>query len=195
MADDRPLDGVLQTRLAKALSHPLRHRLLIKYGERVASPRELAEELHEPLNTVSYHTQRLLSHGLLEPVRTERRRGAVKHYYRTAVVLELEDDRWRSLSKTARQSNIGVVLATIWADLAAAGAARTLEADDVHVSRLPLDLDEQGWRELSTILRAVVEDARRLEVEAHERRAHAPGPDDGRPSTLALLHFELPPRA
>lgn len=188
-------ETVLQTRLAKALSHPLRQRLLIGYGERVTSPRELAAEFGEPLNSVSYHTQRLVHHGLLELVRTERRRGAVKHYYRTVVAHEIEDERWRSLPASLRQSTIGVVTASIWADVAEAAAARTLEADEVHLSRVPLDLDNRAWDELSAILRGVVDEARRLEAESRVRRgSDSPRPAHG-PSTLALLHFERPPRA
>ena len=41
----------------------IRHKVLVALNERVASPKELAAELGEPLGNVSYHT-RVLAHGL-----------------------------------------------------------------------------------------------------------------------------------
>ena len=172
------------TRLAKALSHPLRRRLLIAYSGRVASPSELAHELDEPLGDVSYHTKRLIAHGCLDLVRTEPGRGGTKHFYRATAGYEFEDEQWRALPPRMRRSLAGPVLAQLWDHVLAAEAGGGLEAPDVHVSTQGLSLDSRGWEELSALLRALVEDARRIARESAER-----GPADERPSVLALLHF------
>ena len=72
----------VEQRLAKALSHPLRVRVLTLLNQRVASPSELAEELGAPLGNVAYHVRILLDLDLLELVSTTPRRGAVEHHYR-----------------------------------------------------------------------------------------------------------------
>jgi DNA-binding transcriptional ArsR family regulator len=79
---DVPHGGLVDQRLAKALSHPLRARIFAIVNEQVASPNEVADMLGEPLPNVSHHTRVLVGLECIELVRTARRRGAVEHYYR-----------------------------------------------------------------------------------------------------------------
>jgi DNA-binding transcriptional ArsR family regulator len=174
-----------QTRVAKALSHPLRHRLLIAYADREATPADVARQLEVPLTTVSYHTQRLLQSGLIAPVRTERRRGGLAHYYRSVSRPQFEDEVWASIPDAARHSLIADVLSAIWEDTGSALGRGAFDAADVHVSRVPLELDGPAHEELSAILRRVVDDAQRLQRET-EARAEQPR----RQTTLAILHFD-----
>ena len=53
-------------RFVKAMSHPLRVRILARLAERTASPNELAEWLDAPLGTVAYHVRTLRRLGLIE---------------------------------------------------------------------------------------------------------------------------------
>jgi DNA-binding transcriptional ArsR family regulator len=75
---ERPYDA----KLAKALAHPLRAQILEQLERHTASPSELADELAAPLGNVSYHVRILADAGLIELVRTTRRRGATEHHYR-----------------------------------------------------------------------------------------------------------------
>src|SRR3954469_17225001 len=68
-----------QARIAKALAHPLRARILQRLGERVASPGELAVELGASLGVVSYHVRMLRDYDCVELVRAEPRRGALQY--------------------------------------------------------------------------------------------------------------------
>ncbi len=186
MANDR---SGLDTRLAKALSHPLRQRLLMAYTGRVLSPSQIAAELGESLGDVSYHTKQLLAHGCLELVEAVRGRGGVKHYYRAIVPYEVGDAEWRTLSPALRRKLVEPVVATVVDDVAEAAPAGGFNADDVHVSRTPLSLDEQGRSELSRLLEAVVGDALRIQDESAERLA---GEGRSASSVLAILHFGRP---
>lgn len=178
------IGGTVDVRLAKALSHPLRQRLLVALADgRVASPSELAAELDAGLGDVSYHTKQLHRHGLLELVRTERVRGATKHFYTAAYRVLVEDEAWRSLPIATRRRMAADVLSDIWRDVAAAAETGRFVADDVHLSRTPLSLDRAGWEELSSLLRLVVSEALRLQTETAERGG------DAAPSELAVLHF------
>lgn len=71
---------------AKALSHPLRVRVLQEVNGKPQSPTELAKALDVPLTHMSYHVRQLAAYGMLRMTRQTPRRGAVEHHYaRTAV--------------------------------------------------------------------------------------------------------------
>jgi DNA-binding transcriptional ArsR family regulator len=179
----------LPTTMAKALSHPLRQRLLIAYNQRPSSPSEAAERLGEPLGNVAYHTKRLVEHGVLELIGTSPGRGGVKHTYRATVRYELEDDTWIELPVSLRGSLAGRAISEIGCDVAAGAAAGGFGDDDVHVSRVNLALDDRGWGELSRLLRELVAHADRIVEESAAR-----GPATGR-SVLATMHFRTGERA
>jgi DNA-binding transcriptional ArsR family regulator len=172
-------DGGLDTRIAKALSHPLRQRLLMAYSNREVSPSQVARELDESLGDVSYHTKRLVEHGCLELVRAVRGRGGGKHFYTATANYELTDEQFGMLSPSLRRRVAEPVLAQIIEDVTEAGASRALADDDVHISRWRLDLDDEGWAELSRLLEQVAE--RALEI-----NRNSAGGD--RPSSLTILH-------
>lgn len=176
-----------EIRLAKALSHPLRQRLLEQLGDRVASPVELAREIGQPLNLISYHVRVLEQRGMLELVRTRPRRGATEHFYRAAVPVLLEDEQWSRLPAGVRSRLAGRTLENIWGDTLAAAASGRLDRDDVHVSRTLLELDATGWRELSDLLIGMVAEAGRIQNDSRERLAKSGEPPIA--SELAMVHF------
>ena len=98
----RQTASAVDSRLAKALAHPLRVQLLAALNEGVASPNELAKRLDEPLTNVSYHVRMLHDLGTIELVETEPRRGALEHYYRAVVRPFFGDRDWKRLPKNAR---------------------------------------------------------------------------------------------
>lgn len=183
-----------EVRIAKALSHPLRRRLLAVYSARVASPKEIADELGAPLGDVSYHTRQLLDAGWIELVRTERRRGAVVHFYGTSRMM-LDDQQWRDLPVRVRGRVAGEVLDAIWQDVVAAFDAGAFRDDDLHLSRTTLELDVEGWAELGALLRGTVESALRIQAASARRRAADGPPSRAITSELAVLHFARPPAA
>lgn len=72
------------TAVAKALSHPIRRKILRAMAGDAnggLSPAILSEELKTPLGTVAYHVRLLFEDGILKLVKTEPRRGAVEHFY------------------------------------------------------------------------------------------------------------------
>ena len=97
------------TRMAKALSHPLRSLILSRLNEKVASPSELAEELDAPLGTVSYHVRTLLNLDCIELVSTRPRRGAVEHHYRAIQRAWGDDATWELLPPTANDARLSDV--------------------------------------------------------------------------------------
>ena len=181
-------DGLVDPRVAKALSHPLRAHVLTILNERVASPNQMSEELGEPLGNVSYHVKALLELQCIELVSTTPRRGAVEHFYRAIERPYFSDRDWSRLPRSLRRAISDVVPDQLEADAIEAGSfeART----DRHLSRYPLVLDEQGWTELGKILADLFDETVRIESESASRLADSG--EEGFNAKLAVLAFESP---
>jgi len=68
----------------KATGHPLRRRILriLRAADEPLAPSDLQEEIpKEGLPNLGYHVRVLHEAGLVDLVKTEPRRGAVKHFY------------------------------------------------------------------------------------------------------------------
>ena len=186
---------LVDPRLAKALSHPMRTRILAILNERVASPNEISEMIDERLPNVSYHVRALLELGCVELVSTAQRRGAIEHYYRAVVRPFFTDRDWKKLPQSGRQAVSDVALQMIWEDVSSAIRGGTFEArSDRHLSRSVLELDEAGWKELSELLSSTLEETEKIESRSAERLKENGG-DDGKPVPVrvVLMHFESPP--
>jgi hypothetical protein len=177
-------EGPSALEFARALAHPLRHRLFFEYHRDVTSPSRAARRLEEPLNVVAYHTRALLSRRCIELVDSRRVRGAVEHFYRTTVEPYLEDDEWLSLPPRLRRAMTQSTLAMVWRELRHAAMTGGFDAASTHMSRMPLELDQAGRDELNDRLRALIDDAVRIQDESSARAA---GP--AHPVELVVLHF------
>src|SRR5919199_5634467 len=140
---DGPQDaGELDEGLLKAISHPLRHRLLGMLDGRVASPNQLARELGLPLGRVSYHIRLLSDLGAIELVRTEPRRGALEHFYRAVTTVWFSESDWQKLPRSARRGILGQNLQHIFSAVTAAAEGGGFDNTASVVLRAPLELDE-----------------------------------------------------
>src|ERR1700754_4677787 len=137
-SNGRPAGETSEARIAKALAHPLRARILQRLGERVASPGDLAVELGAPLGVVSYHVRMLRDYDCVELVRTEPRRGALQHFYRATARPNLDEGQWRTLPAGLRKELSGETLQELVTDLAQAADSGALEDPEVVLTRTPL---------------------------------------------------------
>jgi DNA-binding transcriptional ArsR family regulator len=182
---------LVDPRLAKALSHPMRTRILAILNERVASPNEISEMIEERLPNVSYHVRALQELGCVELVSTAQRRGAIEHYYRAVVRPFFTDRDWKKLPQSGRQAVSDVALQMIWEDVSDAIKGGTFEArPDRHLSRSVLQLDEAGWKELSDLLGRVLEETEKIEMRSAERIKASDG--TAVPARVVLMNFESP---
>jgi DNA-binding transcriptional ArsR family regulator len=184
--------SLVDPRLAKALSHPMRTRILTILNERVASPNEIAEMIGERLPNVSYHVRALQELGCIELVRTAQRRGAIEHYYRALARPFFSDRDWKRLPRSARQAVSDVGLQMIWEETSDAMRTGTFESrSDRHLSRTPMTLDEQGWRELNALLRKVHSQAEGIAAKSAQRLTESD--EEAIPTRLVMMHFEATP--
>ena len=185
----RPPGETSEARIAKALAHPLRARILQRLGERVASPGDLAVELGAPLGVVSYHVRMLRDYDCVELVRTEPRRGALQHFYKATARPNLDEDQWRTLPSGLRRELTGETIQDLVSDLAQAADAGTLEDPDVVLNRTPLELDEKGFKKLNKLMAKTLDQALAIAQESSTRRNEGAS-GEVFPTELGLLHFK-----
>jgi predicted ArsR family transcriptional regulator len=180
-------DGVEQI-VAKAFAHPLRVQILIILNEKVASPNMLAQELGQSLNLVAYHVRVLEKYDCIELVDTKQRRGATEHFYRAIRRQFLSDDEWSRMPSSLRPGMAGAVLKTMFQDIEEASAGGALDnVDDVHISRTPLVLDQQGWKDVSATLKDSL--SRLLEIQAEASARLAESDESGISTKVNLMQF------
>src|SRR4051812_20383039 len=144
-----PITNIEDPRYVKAMSHPLRVRILALLDERTASPVELAGWLGATLGTTAYHVRTLERIGLIELVRETRVRGAVEHHYRAKPRPTVSDDAWAAAPPIAKQAAVSASLQTIDAYARAAGAAGGFDHGKSHPTPTPPRPAAPGWGELS----------------------------------------------
>jgi DNA-binding transcriptional ArsR family regulator len=190
-ADPHPAQGSgeLDEALLRAISHPLRHRLLGMLDGRTASPNQLARELNLPLGRVSYHIRLLADLGAIELVRTEPRRGALEHFYHAVTTVWFSEADWQKLPRSARRGILGQNLQHIFTNVTAAADSGGFDRQVSVVLRAPLELDEEGLTELSELLRDSIDRARDINMRAAERRGSG-STEAGVSTELAILHYE-----
>jgi DNA-binding transcriptional ArsR family regulator len=187
----KPITDIDDPRYVKALSHPLRIRILALLQERDASPVQLAEHLDATLGTVAYHVRTLQRLGLVDEVATHQRRGATEHVFAVREHPRLSDLAWSQASPMAKHVFVSSLLSQA-GDFASQSAARGgFDRADAHATRNALKLDEKGWTALAAASKKWLDDIKRIEAQAEKRmrRADETAFDVG----VVILLFEAVP--
>ena len=186
-------DGAsVDPRLMKALSHPLRQRILQVLNQRVASPAELSQELGESLGNVSYHVKILAELEAIELVRTAPVRGALEHFYRPLVRSYFDEQHWAALPASIRRDLFSQTIQQIWDHLADAANQDRLDGEGESMAWVDLELDDQAITDLGAELENLFERAMEIQGEATTRLAELPEAERGdaaHRTELAIMHF------
>jgi DNA-binding transcriptional ArsR family regulator len=184
---------VIDRRLIRLASDPVRFRVLILLNDRPAGAGEVAAELDIDPSAAGRHLDAMHEAGLIEVVGEALNRGAVEPRYRAAVRALWDDAEWEALSREEQERLVAWILALIDADVHAALEQGTYTArKDSHISRTISLVDEQGWRELTRIKQEALDEILAAQAASSERLAEAG--EEGTPVLSALLCFELPPQ-
>jgi DNA-binding transcriptional ArsR family regulator len=177
-------------RYVKALSHPLRVRILAILEERTASPVQLAELLEASLGVVSYHVRTLERFGLIKLVRTNPVRGAVEHHYRANERPTISDEGWENAAPVAKQAFLSSYLQQVGAYTNAAAASGGFDRSDAHFSRTVAKLDGKAWSQLAKACEQLLAKIDTIEAEAAKRIAKDPHAEDIVDAGLVIMLFE-----
>ena len=186
----KPISNIADPRYVKALSHPLRVRILAMLQERTASPSQLSEWLGATLGTTAYHVRSLHQLGLIELADETRVRGAIEHHYRAGKRPMVSEDAWAQAPPIAKQAALGSALQTINEYASKSAAEGGFDRAEAHLSRTSLKLDAKGWEQLNKAALKFVEQVEKIDAAARERAHKRPHDDELGDAQVVLLAFE-----
>jgi DNA-binding transcriptional ArsR family regulator len=178
-------------KLAKALAHPLRLKILGTLSAREISPSEFAKEVGKDVSNVSYHFRVLAKLGFAEVTQTRSVRGSTEHTYRSlrpvvfedAISTEMPPEMRRMITETILQDYVGRMVQAI--------QQGTFDArNDRHFTWTPLVVDEMGWEEAMSLLGTTFEGLASIKEKAGKRLAESNG--QRLAVTIGLAGFESP---
>jgi DNA-binding transcriptional ArsR family regulator len=170
------------------MAHPLRVQILSVLEQRVASPRELSDELDAPLGNVSYHVRTLSSLGLIKLVKKTPRRGAIEHYYEARGRAVVTDKAWAEVPDIVKRALLGATLTSVSEEVNAAAASGGFEREDIHLTTSRVVVDEQGWRDLAKLLGDTWKAIEKVQRDAGKRLRDAD--DEGINAGIVAMLFE-----
>lgn len=178
-------------RIAKAVAHPLRVRILAALNEAEMGPAEFTRRNPDvDLRDVSQHFRRLRDMDCIELVGRRPGRGG-ERVYRAVRRAMFDLSTWQAVPPERRRGVTGEVLSTYLNRVAQAAETGTLDTrEERWVSWTFLQFDEPGWNEYIDSLEAVFARSLELGVEAPLRLA-ATG-TRSIPVTVGLFCFESP---
>jgi DNA-binding transcriptional ArsR family regulator len=178
--------------LGRAWTHPIRAKAFRLLAENVFSPVEIARLIGEPIHKVGYHVRQLEEFGLVELVRTRQVRGATQHFYRAIDRMAMDTREWAQLDITERRSMSKYGLQMIFGDVTIADEDGAFDARvDRHLSRVPQQVDEQGFDEVLQIHEEALERILAVQERVVARRAEDPEIETF-PVVSSQLFFTMP---
>ncbi|HEX4464783.1 MAG TPA: ArsR family transcriptional regulator [Solirubrobacterales bacterium] len=182
---------MIDRRLIRLASDPVRLNALILLNERSAGAGEIAAELDVDPSVAGRHLDAMHDGGLIEVVGEVLNRGAVEPRYRAVVRALWEDEEWEALGREEQQRLTAWIMKMIESDARAAIEQGTFTSrKDSHISRTVSLVDEQGWRELTRIKQEALEQMLAAQAASTERLAETG--EESIPVLSALLCCELP---
>jgi DNA-binding transcriptional ArsR family regulator len=188
--------------ICNALKHPVRVRILEALNEGPRSPSQFVEEglvpkehyttYQKALSLASYHFRELEKEGCLEIIESIPRRGAVEHVYRGLAHVYFDDAEFEAMPYETRRELSRISLQGMIARADHAASVGTFDnRTDRHLTWMPMQLDERGWKEVIATLAATFGELTQIRQDARDRLA-ASG-EAVVPATVAMLGFESPP--
>jgi DNA-binding transcriptional ArsR family regulator len=162
--------ALIDQRLLKAMAHPTRQFILHVLSEGPSSPVRIQRRMDDDvsLNLVSHHIKVLRELGCVELIDTVQRRGATEHIYRATARTMFTAEEWEQLEVKDRFPLTADILRMISEDTSRSMVeGRIEERTDNHISRSPIELDEEGWSEVVGSLKRTLDEV----LDAHSRSA------------------------
>jgi DNA-binding transcriptional ArsR family regulator len=177
-------------RYVKAMSHPLRIRIVAMLRERKATPAQLSKWLQVNLGVVAYHVRTLESLGLIELVEKTQIRGAVSHHYRATKHPIVTDQAWGAAPPIAKQAAVGSALTVIHEYAMASSGAGGFDRSEAQLTRTDLRLDSQGWAQVSRAVGRMLDELQRIEEAAAKRFERHPHREEPTSASVVVLAFD-----
>jgi DNA-binding transcriptional ArsR family regulator len=160
---------LIDKRLLKAQSHPVRAHILNILSEGPSSPSRMERRMENvSLQLVSHHVKVLRDVGLIELIGTKKHGGRTEHFYRATKRQYFTLEEWLAIEPHYLHPLVTTILGNISEDTARAMVeGRFTQIPDSHLSRSPIELDQEGWQEVVDVLRIALDGV----LEAHDKSA------------------------
>lgn len=191
MGDSGP--ALLDGRLTKALAHPTRVHILSILSEGPNSPSKIAKRLDGvSLNLTAHHIKVLRELGCVELVEEVTHGGRIEHIYRATERQFFTAEEWEEVDPKTRPSITVGILRLVSEDVGNSLASGKFdELPDNHLSRSPLDVDREGWKEIVAILERALDEVLEVNVKS-AARARLSG-EDLMKIRVVMMQFLLGP--
>jgi DNA-binding transcriptional ArsR family regulator len=178
--------------LIKALSHPLRAKILYELQEHEVSPKDLAARFGVPVSNVAYHIRVLRRLKLVRLVRKTPRRGAIEHRYKADHAAHIDDEAWRQTPGLIKHRMTGAMIEEVGRYVVDAAATGGFDRENGHMTRSRLVLDAKAWDVLSVRLKELWELAGELQAESEVRLKQSNHEDERRAGLVMMLFESMP---
>jgi DNA-binding transcriptional ArsR family regulator len=178
--------------LIRALSHPLRRKILHILQQQETSPKELALHFGVPLSNVAYHIQVLRKLKLIRLVRKTPRRGAIEHRYKADYGYNIDDAAWSTTPDLIKERTVAAALEEIGGYVTGAAKAGGFRAPNARLTRSRLVLDQEAWDVMAERLKEVLELGDRLQKESAARLKRSNHEGERRAGVVTMLLEEAP---
>ncbi|HEV2811939.1 MAG TPA: hypothetical protein VGW10_01700 [Solirubrobacteraceae bacterium] len=177
---------------AAQLPEPLRDALAVQVFSALTAPvvdgtpTAIAQFIGATVDEVMERLDLLQRHDLAEPVTGSTGPEAAYRATRDALVT---DEEWALIPVAGRRRLFAAALEVIeertWTAMARGG----FDADDVHVSWVPADLDRQGYEDVVRVTAEALDRIRDIQAAVVQRRAEGASDGESVKTDLMLLHF------
>ena len=182
---------LVNDRVAEAMAHPTRVNALTWLIEGDTTPAIIAERLGLSISNVMHHIRVLERLDCIELVEVQQAHGGrvSQQLFRATVKPYLDDEAWEKLDVTGKRRFVVILLRLVSGDVNEATLHGTMfDPDDNHLSRSPLNLDLEGWKETKEMLDetvdALIQIQERVEARATTRETF--------PVKVEILQFRSP---
>lgn len=187
-------EATVDVKLMKALGHPIRQRILQVLAQKEeGSPSQIAQLIDEPLTNVGYHVRVLAKCDAIELVRTEVSGSSVEHFYRAKARAVVDEDNWRNIPENVRESLLDQTFQQIWNNVRSASRDDALRDLSTTAVWDTLELDEEGFAELSRAIGDLLERAKVIEAGSRMRMKDMESDERDEASRLVELDAMLYP--
>lgn len=177
----------------EGFNDPLRIRILTALIFKPASAADLAAELELPIGRVRYQLGRMRKAGLAE-LREERpRRGVVERVYFIRPNLISPEDASHLTQEEINHGHVEILKVIVQDSLAALRTGSFSARKDFMAARVPMRLDEEGWKKATELQHDTLGRLIEIHVEA-STRIDRDGLDSIRAFALLFL-FEAAPES
>lgn len=187
-AQSRP--RLIDERILKAQSHPIRAHVLNILSEGPNSPGKMQKRMENvSLNLLCHHVNVLREVGLIELIDIRHHGGRKEHIYRAIQRQYFSLEEWLAVEEKYRNPVITTILSQISEDTSRAVVeGKFAELADSHLSRSPIEVDEEGWQEVVDHLAGALDGV----LEAHAKSIERSRERDRPLMTARVVMMQFP---